>query len=123
MGCGGNGGGGNEPPNSLAGNWSGTWGSWNGSEPPPGDTGQLNLTISESGEITGTSHNDGYAETGPVTGTVTPEGYIQLNIDYPSHDVEAHGALGTDLTGGCMFNTEERRTIHGYVTLITLDRQ
>jgi hypothetical protein len=126
IGCGGNGGGGNEPPFNFAGHWTGTWddaGPQN--PPPPGLSGSFDLNISESGQVTGTCVNTGYGETGQVTGTVTPDGDLDCSINYPTKpDAIFYGEPGTDLTGVCWFGSEDyTKTVHLYRASVQMSRE
>lgn len=123
IGCGGSGGGSGSP---LEGNYTGTWGGVFGQIPPPGDSGTLNLTVSESGVVTGSCLNSGSSETGTVTGTIKANGDVQMDVDYPVRpDVEIYGNLEPDLSGDRLFFATEEfsRTIHVYLTAVNLERQ
>lgn len=81
MGCGG-GGGGTAAKSPFANHWSGRW-----DDAGKSYNGHLDITVSDSGSITGTVENLTNATNGTVSGSVTNGGAISLTYTYPNNEV------------------------------------
>ncbi len=95
-GCGGGGGG---VTNSVyAGSWKGPW-----NDSSNAQSGTLNVTVAQNGNISGQILNSTSGQTGSTTGTVQNNGTISATYTYPSVTYTASGnvAIGSNghLTG------------------------